>query len=230
MSTFKGHAKSLSEQYVFYQRLKTDGYYPKLGEYVSNAAYRILGQTRKYAADASTVRAQAQAEFAKEKTLLQSKFGVKINFDYYGGGPGARSGFKEIIDALNVCLNLKEVYERNVQLIKTTEGMKGVFSWYPTYFMHAWQEYWPKIKSSFERAFKNGAEASVALSVALDKYVPQICILGIEKMLDGPEVEAASIDPQLKTAYAALVAQIGSVQTAGRSRWSPYHQIGRAHV
>ena len=42
MSTFKGHAKSLGEQYVFYQRLKTDGYYPKLSQYVSNASYRII--------------------------------------------------------------------------------------------------------------------------------------------------------------------------------------------
>ena len=81
MSTFKGHAKSLGEQYVFYQRLKTDGYYPKLSQFVSNASYRIYTQTKKYAADASAVRAQAQAEFAKEKMLLQQKFQVNINFD-----------------------------------------------------------------------------------------------------------------------------------------------------
>jgi hypothetical protein len=34
--------------------------------------------------------------------------------------------------------------------------MKGVFSWYPTYFMKAWQEYWPKIKSAAERGFASG--------------------------------------------------------------------------
>ena len=89
MSTFKGHAKSLSEQYVFYKRLLTDRdangnlFYPKLGKYVSNASYRIFIQTKKYAADARAVRAQAQAEFAKEKMLLQQKFGVNINFDNY---------------------------------------------------------------------------------------------------------------------------------------------------
>ena len=221
MSTFKGHAKSLSEQYVFYQRLKTDGYYPKLSQFVSNASYRIFTQTKKYAADASAVRAQAQAEFAKEKMLLQQKFGVSINFDYYRN----QDDFKEIIEALNACLNLKEVYQRNIQLIKATEGMKGVFSWYPTYFMKAWQEYWPKIKSAAERGFASGQLVEIALSNALDKFVPQICIKGIELMLDGPEVEHASIDPALKSAYSALISQIGSVSTAG----SVANQIYKAY-
>ena len=227
MSTFKGHAKSLGEQYVFYQRLLTDRdtngnlFYPKLGKYISNASYRIYTQTQKYAADASAVRAQAQAEFTKEKMLLQQKFGVNINFDYYRN----QDDFKEIIEALNACLNLKEVYERNVQLIKTTEGMKGVFSWYPTYFMKAWQEFWPKIKSAAERGFLSGQLIEVALSNALDRFVPQVCIKGIELMLNGPEVEYASIDPALKTAYSALISQIGSVSTAG----SVANQIYKAY-
>ena len=221
MSTFKGHAKSLGEQYVFYQRLKTDGYYPKLSQYVSNASYRIYTQTQKYAADASAVRAQAQAEFVKEKMLLQQKFGVNINFYYYRN----QDDFKEIIEALNACLNLKEVYERNVQLIKTTEGMKGVYSWYPTYFMKAWQQKWPNIKNMTERGFVSKLPIEEALSRALDKFVPEICELGIKLMLDGPEVEHASIDPALKNAYSALISQIGSVSTAG----SVANQIYKAY-
>lgn len=211
MSTFKGHAKSLGEQYVFYQRLKTDGYYPKLSQYVSNASYRIYTQTQKYAADASAVRAQAQAEFAKEKMLLQQKFGVNINFDYYRG----QNDFKEIIDALNTCLNLKEVYQRNIQLIKYTKGMKGVFSWFPTYFMHAWEDYWPQICSLYEANFMAKIPAGEALSNALDVYLPEICVSGIERMLNGPEVEYKMIDPSLKNAYSELVNQIGSVYTEG---------------
>lgn len=211
MAVFEGHAKSLSQLYVFYKRLNTDGYYPKLGEYVSNACSRILGQTQKYKADSSAVRAQAQAELAKEKALLVQKFGVNINFDYYQSG----KDFKEIIDALNATLNLKKIYERNLQLIKTTKGMKGVYTWYPTYFMHAWEEYWPKIESDFESRFKRGGEAGVILSEVLDIYIPDICVLGIEKMFDGPKVEASGVDPQLKDAYKALISQIGTVQQAG---------------
>ena len=44
-------------------------------------------------------------------------------------------------------------------------------------------------------------------------------------MLDGPEVEYASIDPALKTAYSALISQIGSVSTAG----SVANQIYKAY-
>jgi len=44
-------------------------------------------------------------------------------------------------------------------------------------------------------------------------------------MLDGPEVEHASIDPALKTAYSALISQIGSVSTAG----SVANQIYKAY-
>lgn len=225
MAVFEGHAKSLSQLYVFYQRLNTDGFYPKLGQYVSSTCSRILGQTQKYKADSSAVRAQAQAEFTKEKALLTQKFGVTIPFDYYQ----SHKDFKEVIDALNATINLKEIYQRNVQLIKTAQGMKGVYTWYPTYFMEAWQVYWPKIKSGFESRFKQGREAEAILSEVLDIYLPDICVLGIEKMFDGPEVEASGVDPQLKDAYKVLISQIGTVQQAGSVANQIYnaYQLGK---
>ena len=221
MSTFKGNAKSLSEQYVFYQRLKSDGYYPKLGQYVQNASLRILDQTRKYSADASAVRAQAQAEFAKEKALLQQKFGVAINFDYYRGS----GDFKEIIDALNACLNLKEAYQKNIQTIKKSSGVEAVFSWYPTYFMKAWQEFWPKIKANAEARFIKNVPIGDALAEALDKFMPQICEKGVKLMFDDPQVESSFINNDLKSAYIALINQIGSVHTEG----TVANQIYRAY-
>ena len=44
----------------------------------------------------------SEQEFSKEKQLLIQHFGINLNFDYYNGELGARTGFKEIIDALNV--------------------------------------------------------------------------------------------------------------------------------
>jgi hypothetical protein len=121
MSEFKGHAKSLADLYVYYQRLETDGFYPLLGKYVKNASYRILGQTKKYAQESGSVRAMARAEFSKEKALLTEKFGVELSLNYYDDYRKDR-GFKEVVDALNSALNLKKIYERNKILIKETKG------------------------------------------------------------------------------------------------------------
>ena len=61
MSQFRGHAKSLSELYVFYQRLNTDGFYPTLGKYVRYASFRILDQTKRYADESESVYRMARA-------------------------------------------------------------------------------------------------------------------------------------------------------------------------
>ena len=212
MSNFIGHAKSLSDGYVYYERLLTDNYYPTLGKYVKFASLRILEQTLKYNQNGQSVRQQAKAEFAKEKELLRQKFQANIDFDYYGD----QDSFKQIIDLLNNALNLKEVYERNLQLIKESEGQKAVFSWYPTYFMHAWSEYWDRIKSDFYKEyniFKD--DPGFVLDRVLDKYLPEICVLGIKKMLDGPEVENKNIDPALKDAYKQLINYIGDIKMSG---------------
>jgi hypothetical protein len=57
-----------------------------------------------------------------------------LDFDYYKDSERGHN-FKEVVDALNAALNLKEIYERNKILIKETKGQKGVYSWFPTYFM-----------------------------------------------------------------------------------------------
>lgn len=215
MSTFRAKAKKLEENYVYYQRLKD--FYPTFGKYVESTAQRVVHQTEKYARETHVLRAMARAEFAKEKKLLSEKFGINFDFDYYGGASSNRRGIKEVIDAFNAALNLKEVYQRNITLIKNSEGQKAVFTWYPTYFMKAWQQYWPQIKKKVERDFANGKDAALALSDALDKYLPDICIHGIEIMMDGPEVENSigKLTPELKNAYSSLVAQIGDLETAG---------------
>lgn len=213
MSTFRAKAKSLEEAYVYYQRLRDD--YPRLHKYVTNSGLRVLRQTQKYAAESKQVRAMAKAEFRKEKKLLSEKFGITFNFDYYGGDAHGREGIKEVIDALNLSLNLKEAYERNIALTKASQGQKAVFTWYPTYFMKAWQRYWPDIKKKAERDFKKtGGNMEAALSGALDFYLERVCIYGIQLMMDGPEVEKSllKIAPELKNAYASLIDEIGDLK------------------
>lgn len=214
MSQFRGHAKSLSELYVFYQRLNTDGYYPTLGKYVRYASKRILRQTEKYSDESDSVRAMAKAEFQKEKRLLSEKFGVQLNLDYYNDYRKDR-GFKEVVDALNATLNLKEVYERNKILIKETQGQKGVYSWFPTYFMKAWEKELPGIEKKFTEEFGRIGDITIALKNVLDQELPRVLELGIKKMLDGPEVENSKVPPRLKKAYSSLISEIGQISTAG---------------
>lgn len=214
MSQFRGHAKSLSELYVFYQRLNTDGFYPTLGKYVRYASFRILDQTERYAGESESVYRMARAEFQKEKNLLSEKFGVVLNLDYYDEYQQGR-GFKEVVDALNSTLNLKDVYERNKILIKETKGQKGVYSWLPTYFMKAWEERVQDLQEKWTEEFKKVGDSTIALEKVLDTELPEILKLGIEKMLDGPEVENSKVPPELRNAYSSLVSEIGKVSTAG---------------
>lgn len=214
MSEFKGHAKSLADLYVYYKRLNTDGFYPFLGKYVRNASYRILGQTKKYAQESGSVRAMAQAEFTKEKALLTEKFGVELSLNYYDDYRKDR-GFKEVVDALNSALNLKKIYERNKILIKETKGQKGVYSWFPTYFMRAWDENVDGLLEKWRAEALSSGDFAAALESVLNDELPKILILGIEKMLDGPEVENTKVPPELKDAYSTLLSEIGNVQQKG---------------
>ena len=54
----------------------------------------------------------ANSELKHEKDLLKSKFGYDLKGSYRDVGFA-----KSLIDALNKCLGIKEVYERNLALI-----------------------------------------------------------------------------------------------------------------
>lgn len=212
MSQFRGHAKSLGELYVFYKRVGE--VYPTLGKYVRSDALRILNQTKKYSRESESVYAMAKAEFNKEKKLLTEKFGVTLSLDYYDRALSGR-GFKEVVEALNTVINLKEVYERNKILIKHTRGNKAVFSYFPTYFMQAWDERAEDVQEEWANELKRTTDMAEALRIVLDKMLPEILDLGIKKMLNGPEVELNIIPSELKDAYTSLISEIGNMSQAG---------------
>ena len=223
MNQFRGHAKSLSELYVFYQRLNTDGFYPTLGKYVQYASLRILNQTEKYSNESDSVYAMAKAEFRKEKMLLEEKFGVSLNMDYYTGGD--YNNYKEVIDAINSVLNLKNIYERNKALIKNTNGQRAVFSVFHTYFMQAWDEMADKVQKEYAKEFAQNGNIVLSLENAIDNILPDILDLGIRKMLDGAELESGIgvTSPELKNAYKGLISEIGNIKTEGSLANQLYH-------
>lgn len=217
MPEFKGKAKSLEELYVYYQRLKTDGFYPTLSKYVNYAGQRITSQTYRYSDDARAVRAMARAEFNKEKALLSEVFGINFDFDYYGDKSSGKKGIKEVVEAINSALNLKDVYERNLALIKYTKGQKGVYSWFPTYFMKAWNKHQSILLERIEKEFYHTGDLSIAIEKIINKEIDDILIEGIQLMLDGPEVENGIIKDyaHLKDAYSSLVNYIGKIEDKG---------------
>lgn len=223
MSSYKGKAKSLEWGYTYYRRLGEN--YPLAFRYYTSTFYRIVGQTSRYSIDVSAILAQAQAEYSKERALLSEKFGVNIDFQF----DGANSNFKEIIDALNACLNLKDVYQRNVQLIKNSDEIKSVISYYPTYLSQAFSapdllnKFWNTVIYGFRSLNLSQIDAAKR---AIDMHMEAFCIRGIELMLKGPEVEAAGIDPKLKSAYESLLGAIGSVKTEGSIANQIYNAYG----
>lgn len=105
---FKGTAKSLGELYTYYARVGQT--YPTLGKYVKYAIQRIGRQTHNYAASSKYVHQLSAAELMKEQRLLSEVFGVNLNLKGYS----SKEDYKQIIDTLNNCLNLKKVYDRNI--------------------------------------------------------------------------------------------------------------------
>ena len=207
---FKGTAKSLGELYTYYARVGQT--YPTLGKYVKYAIQRIGRQTHNYAASSKYVHQLSAAELMKEQRLLSEVFGVNLNLKGYS----SKEDYKQIIDTLNNCLNLKKVYDRNIQLIKNTKGMKAVFSHYPTYFMHAFEAHWHEIKEKFNSQFpQHGVDAGVILKNILQQEFPVICEEGIRRMLDGPELETLKIDPSLRDAYKELLNFVGKIGQQG---------------
>lgn len=217
MPEFKGKAKSLAELYVYYQRLSTDGFYPTLSKYVNYAGQRMVHQTYKYSNDARAVRAMAQAEFKKEKNILSEVFGLNFDFDYYGDKKSGSRGIKDIVEAINSSLNLKNVYERNLALIKKTKGQKGVYSWFPSYFMKAWDKHQNTILAKIEEDFFHSRDLNESIQKIINKEIDKIVLEGIELMLDGPEVENGIKKDyaDLKDAYSSLVGYIGKIEDKG---------------
>ena len=59
----------------------------------------------------------ASAELTKELNLLNEKFGGNISGDY-----GEENFAKKLITAINECLGIKKIFERNLALIKESNG------------------------------------------------------------------------------------------------------------
>ena len=154
----RGILQYLHGNWVYYTGLRTTTFYPDLiAEVDPNLKTTIeassnLTYLSNYFLDAASV------ELTKEKAILAEKFGYTLEADYTNTGFAA-----ELIKAINTCLGIKEIFERNLALILESNGQKNLMSWFPTYFEHAWEEMAPQIWDQAAQYVLAGAEQGEAL-------------------------------------------------------------------
>ena len=210
MPDLNTRSKSLSQLYVFYNRLQDDGYSDLYG-YVRSSLDAQSTELTEAINNVNNLKYMAQQEANKETSLLNTIFNANVSVDL-----NDNASIKQFIDTLNACLNLKEVYDRNIYLIKNSNGAKSVISFYPTYFMQAWNAKWPAISDSIIKQIgtKTKIEAITIIEQEVDKNIGDIVEDGIRRMFQA-KPELTSMDDNMGDAYLQLLNAIGQVQKKG---------------
>lgn len=193
--------------WVYYKILSHDATAPKarpdLAELLSQgtSAVQTSGYSVKKTGNDSTVLlSMAEAELAKEQALLNQMFKANINLDL--SKPGS---IKILIDAINNCLNLKAVYERNKALITAdNKGQKSVISFLHSYILKAYDERYSQIREKIVRAFRGGEEFTIAVKRILNyEFDTYILPNAINYMLNADVEEG--VDKKHQKAYAEIL-------------------------
>ena len=198
---------SASISWVYYKRLLRDATRPKVrpelidvyAEGMSTVAQaRFDVRENVHGNDGNMLISMAYNELAKEQALLNQIFGVGVNFDFRQ--PNA---IKDLIDTLNACLNLKDVYERNKQIITATnnKGQKGVYSYFNTYLLQAFDKRRDAIQKQVVAKFLNRETFFEAVKSTLTQEFDNIIIpeaielmlsAGVERGVDDEDVRMAN--------------------------------------
>lgn len=178
-------------EWVYFQVLTHDAMTPKVrpelgqifaeGYSAINGANGALNYTNKVGNNGTALLNMAQAELAKEQALLSQIFGVNLNIDF-----SEKNAIKDLIDTFNCCLNLKSVYERNKALmISDNKGVKGVFSYFNTYLLQAYDQRREAIEEQVLEKFMSGADFYSSVHSILEKEFDTIIMNdAINRMLN----------------------------------------------
>ena len=156
------------------------------------------------------IRDMAQAEANKELRLLNNIFQANISLDFMD-----KNSIKNFIDTLNSFLQLREVYERNIHIIKNSNGQKSVISFFPTYFMMAWEDMWPSIaQEGIDNAEKSNLPFIQCIEQSFNQHIDELMTEAITRMFNA-KPELLSVPDELRDAYMSLQGAIGSVYNKG---------------
>lgn len=175
----------------------------------------------------------ADKEKRKEIELLK-KYGWGINeFDWKDP-----ETVKAFIRTLNETLQLKEVFERNRQLLLSGANKKPVVNYFPTYFQKIFNEkidliiaemeaLVEKRKISWDEAFEKVLNESKQCGLDVLIYEAVEAMFTSEVEVKSNEDEGIEgIDPSLKDAYLPLLSSIGDISQKGSFSSSLYDIYG----
>ena len=202
-------SKSLADMYVYYERLKQDGYTQLYYTVKKNLGIQ-RGSLKELQKTSENLRRMGAMEKAKETAFIQKVFRKPISVDF-----DDRKSVKEFIDVLNEAMNFKDIYKRNLQLLLKTDKQKTTISYYPSYFIQAWNAYsdtlWKKVESEFERTKR---PLDIIFEEQLKKDMNFLVVDGIERMFRA-QPELGQEAQQYADAYKALLGSIGTIDTPG---------------
>ena len=172
-------------QYVYYRTLPD--YYPALAatEDVQFKAY--MKEVTNLEAISAQFGAMADGELAKEMALINEKFGAGVTGNYEDKGFA-----KRLITAINECMGMKEIFERNLALIKESSGgQKNVMSFFPTYFQHVWNEHAETIYNEATANFVGADQVTLdtAFADAVNAKLPDLVKEALLIMMEDAKVE-----------------------------------------
>lgn len=197
-------SRALEQNFVYYQRLWRT--YPQLFQNIKSRLYQTRQELENVKTDGSKVRNMAQAELNKEISALQNVFHISIpNTVVYD-----KDFYNHLINAINRCIGIKQVYERNVLLVQNTKGQKSVISFFPTYLRKQLQHEFTEEGRLSKKVINQWAATSntsieEVVKEILDQELPNIVQDAIMRMLsEQTNVENKAIDQEYRTAYQQL--------------------------
>lgn len=204
----------LSQEYVYYESLSYDGdpVHKRLYNQVKNSL-GVLGNSNTQIETSTTLFKMAQVERQKEIAFLTNVFGFKVNADL-----NDRNSGKVIIEAFNSTLNLKRIYDRNINKIKMEDGEEQVdiTATFGTNLTAQFNKYIGLALVNAKRQFDSG---NVDFLVALEKQVDKALSNAIDGALEATLGKRSAADKKNNTenAYSELLAYIN--KNMGAKNW-----------
>lgn len=181
-------SRSLSQLYVFYERLNTEfnGKNKQLYDNVNSSLNKIRNEYRENFRIVSTLRMMSKNELNKELLLLKNVFQVPLNIDLDRKGAA-----KELIDTLNNYMNLKTVYQRSLSLLNKNNTYLSVAQFFPSYFETVWNANHTKIADRIVNSVSINDKKTHVIKIAdeiLSEELPKLVEEAITNMLNSNEV------------------------------------------